>query len=384
VIFLKGSKILITSFLFILSFPFFYFTASVVACKPPETPVEDPEIENILNDIRSLIEKILDSPDESWKKPGEKRKEVILSKLYVVMKQLIKENLYGAYDKMSNDIIPKLVGTWVIDTNLQEIFGIDCDIIISKINAILNPEPYVDDDIEPPEIILTPSMNIADGDAIGGILIEWQITDFSGIAEAIVQANSINIASYGLCDSISDSFLLPNTLGTTTIIVNARDNDNDPEHPDGVDWLENSAQSIITVYDDDTSAPEITITYSGDGLTNNPGYWTVSVEDLESGISEVQILIDGIQSENYQISGEMSVSYDISVPAEVGDHTIEVNAKNNDMDWIGDVSESSQSSSKEISEDEKPDDPPTIIAGSLGIAAIAIGTVGVVKKKVKK
>ncbi|MEJ2252118.1 MAG: hypothetical protein P8Y70_18925 [Candidatus Lokiarchaeota archaeon] len=380
---MKGSKILVTSFLFLLSFQFMNFTVSVIACKPPETPIEDPKIEDIINDIGSLIEKIIYSTDESWKNPGENRKEVIICKLYVIINQLTRENLCGAYDKMTNDIKPKLIGTWVIDTSLQEIFSIDCDKIISKIDAIINPEPYVDDDTEAPEIILTPSMSIADGDAIGGILIEWQITDFSGIAEAIVQADSVIIASYGPCDSISDSYLLPNTLGTTTIIVNARDNDNDPEHPNGVDWLENSAQSTITVYDDDTSVPTISIEYTGDGDTNNPGHWTVIVEDLESGLSEIKILVDGVEIlHDDQLNGILSTSTEIPVPAIEGVHTIEVNAKNNDNDWIGDISLNSESVSQEIV--KKSVGPPIIIGGGLGMAAIAIGTIGVVKKKVKK
>jgi len=251
----------------------------------------------------------------------------------------------------------------VTDADLQESFGVDCDNILLKINGIINPEPYVDDDMEPPIIILTPSMTIADGDAIGGLLMEWQISDFSGIAEASVQANGVTIAFYGLCESISDSILFPNVPGTTTIIVYARDNDNDPEHPDGVDWLETTAQSVITVYDDDISDPLISITYSGEGHTAAPGQWSVSIEDMESGIAEVQILVNGEEVLNQQLNGISSISYDIPVPAIEGVHDIDVNVKNNDNDWLGDEEASSETSSKEILFWIDPGDPPVIIIG---------------------
>ena len=201
--------------------------------------------------------------------------------------------------------------------------------------------PAPDDDVEPPVIVLTPaSMEITDAETVGGILVEWQITDASGIAQATVLLNGEPIASYGTCDSVSDSYLLSNIPGTYTIDITARDDDNDPWHQDGVDWLESTAQTTITVIDDDTKAPDIIITYEGDATEDNPGVWNVYVEDIGSGLAEVKISIDGtVMIHDQQLGGITSKSYIMPVPRFVGVHIIEVFAKDNDNNWDGDQQE---------------------------------------------
>ena len=222
----------------------------------------------------------------------------------------------------------------------------------------------IDDDIDPPEIILTPSsMTITDADAAGGVLVDWQITDTSGIGQASILLNGAEIASYGPVDSVSGSYLLPSVPGIYTIDVVARDNDNDPEHP-GDDWLESSAQIVITIIDDDTEAPTIAISYVGDYHTEKSGVWNVIVEDLGAGLAEIIISIDGnIVIQEADLGGITSKTYNnIAVPATEGIHTIEITAIDNDNQWIGDPQEITISQWVDIlPPPSTPPGPPPII-----------------------
>ena len=92
-------------------------------------------------------------------------------------------------------------------------------------------------------------------------------------------------------------------------------------------------------YDDDTTPPEISIIhYGGEGHQEDPGYWNVTVEDLESGVDEVEIIIDGTTYLHaLNLNGVQSITYtDIPVSLEeiisIGIHTIKVIARNNDFD----------------------------------------------------
>jgi len=198
-----------------------------------------------------------------------------------------------------------------------------------------------DEDTTGPIIILTPaSFEITDADAAGGVSVDWQITDPSGINQASVLLNGVEIASYGNADYISGSYLLPSVPGIYIIDIVARDNDNDPEHP-GDDWLETSAQTVITIIDDDTELPTISISYTGDYHTENSGVWNVLIEDTGSGLAEVIISVDGnIVIQEANLGGATSKSYDnIAVPATEGVHTIEVTVIDNDNQWDGDPQE---------------------------------------------
>lgn len=356
---MKFQKILASSFILLIFLQFLFLSQSTEACGsskkrwerrrccPPEKPPLDPEIKEIIDDIKLLTKKIIRSEKDLWKRPSNLRKMVIISKLYCVKKLLVKENLEGAYNKMLKDIKPKLTEKWVADPELQEIFRIECDKILLKINSLINP-PYEDEDTEAPKIILTPNMTIADGNALEGILVEWQITDFSGLAEALVLLNGNPIASYAVCNNISDSILLPNIPGKYNITVYARDNDNDPDHPEGDDWLESWAQTTISVYDDETTPPNIYINYSGRGVDFDPGKWTVDIWDNETGIAEIQILVDGEEIINDDINGQRNIVYEIPLPGVQGLHLIEVYAANNDIDWMGDQELSYEESEKKI------------------------------------
>jgi len=80
---------------------------------------------------------------------------------------------------------------------------------------------------------------------------------------------------------------------------------------------------------DDVTAPTISIIYDGAGHDQDPGVWHIIVEDLESGLSEVQILVDGAEVFfDDMLNGILTFSHDVSVPGSRGYHTITVMAKN--------------------------------------------------------
>jgi hypothetical protein len=90
-------------------------------------------------------------------------------------------------------------------------------------------------------------------------------------------------------------------------------------------------------YDDDMTAPSISIVYSGSEFVNDPGKWEILIEDPESGMDEVTIELNGIEEiHDTNLQGVLSLSYDIPVPAIVGINTIVVIATNNDKDFVGD------------------------------------------------
>ncbi|MFX1280610.1 MAG: hypothetical protein ACFFA3_14630 [Promethearchaeota archaeon] len=108
-------------------------------------------------------------------------------------------------------------------------------------------------------------------------------------------------------------------------------------------------------YDDDISAPFISITYSGSGTINDPGTWHIVVEDPESGIAGIQILVDGEEKYNNQaLAGILEFTYDESVPIVVGEHTITVNAVNNDNDGENDEESATESEWVDIIGDTIP------------------------------
>ena len=67
-------------------------------------------------------------------------------------------------------------------------------------------------------------------------------------------------------------------VGTFEIEVVARDGDLDW---DG-DQLSSTARASLTIVDDDPTAPEVSITYTGDNTDGDPGSWVVAVTDPES------------------------------------------------------------------------------------------------------
>ena len=85
----------------------------------------------------------------------------------------------------------------------------------------------------------------------------------------------------------------------------------------------------------DNYPPTITIDHVGLGNMDDPGVWNVYVEDLESGIDTVIILVNGGIIYDEQLGGVPSHSFnDIAVPAVEKIHTIKVIAKDSNQNEI--------------------------------------------------
>lgn len=178
---------------------------------------------------------------------------------------------------------------------------------------------------------------------------EWIISDTddgiggdhdSGFSELIVKGKyestvGLPEEEFLLTPTETGTWNLPSSPGTYTLNITAFDNDDDRTLE--TDALLANLIQEETIADDDVTPPSISIQYDGEGHTANPGVWHVDVGDLESGLDEVEFLINGVQELYDQgLGGTISKSYDILVPDVVGEYTLTVVAKNNDNDWNGD------------------------------------------------
>ncbi|MHA2157451.1 MAG: Ig-like domain-containing protein [Candidatus Thorarchaeota archaeon] len=93
---------------------------------------------------------------------------------------------------------------------------------------------------------------------------------------------------------------------------------------DGTEYSAPATVLIDVIPDDDQTGPEIDIIYSGDSTDNDPGTWTVTVVDLESGVDSISVEINGV------LFGTGAGVY--AVPNSLGSHTIFVTATNADLD----------------------------------------------------
>lgn len=83
---------------------------------------------------------------------------------------------------------------------------------------------------------------------------------------------------------------------------------------------------------DDETPPAIDVDWEGEGDVEDPGTWSIYIEDLETGLKEVEILVDGdvVIYENY-LFGISSVFYEVNTPAVEGNHMLTITAINNDL-----------------------------------------------------
>ena len=170
-----------------------------------------------------------------------------------------------------------------------------------------------DDDTTGPEISI-----IYFGDGTDGSPGSWAVTVVdpeSGIDWIKVEIDGVVVAT------TAGTYSVPNSLGIHSITVTAANADIDF----GPDDQETSTLSdAIYIVDDDVTPPNISITYTGDLTDINPGFWTVTASDLESGIYSILVVIDGI------IMG--SAEGDYAVPSSLGIHFLNVTVSNNDID----------------------------------------------------
>ncbi|GAH01341.1 unnamed protein product, partial [marine sediment metagenome] len=178
----------------------------------------------------------------------------------------------------------------------------------------------VDDDEMAPDITIT--YNGLNTDENPGF---WHVvvTDPSDISEIIIKIGETVVdGSTGCTNPYVVDISVPNTLGEHTIHVYAKDADLDRGEED----QEFSTQfDNVAIVDDDTSGPDITITYNGLNTDENPGFWHVVVTD-PSDISEIIIKI-GETVVDGSTGCTSPYVVDIPVPNTLGEHTIHVYAK---------------------------------------------------------
>jgi VCBS repeat-containing protein len=171
----------------------------------------------------------------------------------------------------------------------------------------------IDTDITAPIITITYS-----GDATDGNPGYWTVSvadPESGIATITVEIDGIPMGN------LPGDYAVPNLLGFHTIRVNATNAD----LVLGIEDQEFSTLSeTVTIVDDDQTAPQLVITHSGGTTVSDPGVWTITASDLESGIASLIVEIDG------ELAGTTPGEY--AVPASEGTHTISVTAYNGDLD----------------------------------------------------
>lgn len=120
---------------------------NVVETQPPYMVVVD-----VISKIDDLIEKIINSPEDCWRKPAQNRKNTLINKLTSLQELILQELFEEAYNKMLHDIKPKLTalktdedeipwgnGTfkqaWVVCEYLRDEFQDDCNAILELIST---------------------------------------------------------------------------------------------------------------------------------------------------------------------------------------------------------------------------------------------------------
>jgi hypothetical protein len=193
-----------------------------------------------------------------------------------------------------------------------------------------------DDDITPPSITLTGSQGIEiDGQAN---FMTWTFDDPSGIAASNVtltrdgQTIFQDIASTpGIGHAVGFN---SSGLGTYVLSVSVIDADNDWSLL-GSDQLSSSATRTVTVIDDDTVAPTITLGGSvGSETEDQNQVFTWDVID-SSGISARQVSITRNGGNIFAQSSSDSGSFDFNSFGP-GEYVITVAATDGDNDWVGD------------------------------------------------
>jgi len=213
-------------------------------------------------------------------------------------------------------------GTYAVPNSLGE-----HTITVSARNADLDVGPadqetstltdsvtIIDDDTTGPEITIIYSGDSTDGSP--GIWTVSVVDPESGIDSINVEIDSVSVGT------TAGIYAVPNSPGEHTITVTATNGDLDYGP---ADQETNTFSNSVTIIDDDTTGPEITIIYTGDSTDGNPGAWTIAVIDLESRIDWINVEIDGVSV------GNMAGIY--IVPNSLGEHTITVTATNADLDY---------------------------------------------------
>ena len=210
---------------------------------------------------------------------------------------------YTSEDGLSTEefiLSPTEAGTWnlplVLGTYEIIIEAIDNDddrtiVIDSLLTTLAEIQTIIDDDITPPEITIE---YIGEGNDFNPGYFSWDVFDAdSGLSE--INITIIYESTEGLDDYIisfegteTGSWNLPPNLGTYTIIITARDNDDDRTLI--IDSLSTEAEGIQEIIDDDVNPPELS------DLEITAGIFEINISLVardESGIKSITLLING-------------------------------------------------------------------------------------------
>lgn len=213
-----------------------------------------------------------------------------------------------------------------------------------------------DDDTCPPAIKFKPDnyIEFLDSDVNKEIIIEFEIADHSGLNQASVFLNNKKIKTYNSIKSINDTISIPNIPGEYEIKIWAKDNDHDIGHDlFEEDSLEITTCAYIIIRDDDSTPPEIIITYKGSNLDWDPGFFNVDITDYGEGLDEIRISIDDVEVINEgNLNGVNSRVYQLLISNSLGIHKIEAFAQDNDMDHLDDSERASREMLVYIEDDD--------------------------------
>lgn len=286
--------------------------------------------------------------------------------------------------------------TYAWDLNNDNVFETADNPVITSISSFglvpgVNPVQFQVTDDEGVATIVSTTVTINDDDTAGPVItisgpsavaagnaqldsasqsFSWSTSDLgSGVASvtAVLKKDGLQIQS---SNATSGTFVFDTEgLGLFTIEVTATDADNDRLN----DSSTSSSSDSVTVSDDDTVGPVITIAgpsgiaASNAQLDNAVQCFTWSVTDALSGISSVTVTVKQGGTTIYSnTSSATSGSFNFDDRG-LGLFTIEVCATDGDNEWTGDGAKSTATDSVTVTDDDAVG-PVITIAGASAIA----------------
>ena len=236
----------------------------------------------------------------------------------------------------------------------------------SLTNEISREQEIIDDDLKPPNILISYEGSNTDGDPGQ---FTWVITDTddgiggdgdSGLSEINIKVDYLSSEGrpddiYIISPSETGTWNLPPYLGTYTITIFARDNDDDRTLI--VDSLTTEMLSSKEIIDDDSNPPEL----SNLIITLDIHYISVSFNAIDDnsgddhGIGEIIVFIDDELIMSY-IPLPTETSFDFNIQndwiMEIGNHQVRIEVWDADDDRVCDSLSDDISGTFEITLDE--------------------------------
>jgi hypothetical protein len=243
--------------------------------------------------------------------------------------------------------------TFVAENNDEDRGDIDEEISIASLSFSIE-----DDDITAPEISLSHTGSSTDSEPG---LLEFSIIEDGIGSEATGVLTITGPYDYlHVVDYIEGSFILDLSSinvyepGTYTSTLNAENNDEDG-------WIgdEESGSTTITftIVDDDSTAPELSLSHIGSSTDGDPGQLDYSIFEDDQGSDATGTLTIMGPYDFLHVIDCIEGNYILDLSSigvrELGLYTVTLNAENNDEDgWIGDEESSSTSITVTIEDDD--------------------------------